>query len=112
MPTNFAPPVNVSPLIRFGRYSMLIAGISYGLFWQSRYTKKELGLKDFKAREKAARDERLAKEKAIQSAEKVFEESERYGKFTKTIVVERRREVMASQRRSMINDIMKRIRPK
>lgn len=47
---------------------MLAAGISYGLFWQSRYTKKELALKDFKAREKAARDERLAKEKALKSA--------------------------------------------
>ncbi|XP_014271549.1 ATP synthase subunit e, mitochondrial [Halyomorpha halys] len=73
MPTNFAPPVNVSPLIRFGRYAMLIAGVSYGAFWQSRYTKKELSLKDVKTREKAARDERLAKEKALASAAELAE---------------------------------------
>nr|BAN21062.1 unkown protein [Riptortus pedestris] len=73
MPTQFPPPVNVSPLIRFGRYSMLLAGLAYGAFWQSRYTKKELALKDIKAREKAARDERLAQEKAMRSAAEIAE---------------------------------------
>lgn len=47
---------------------MLLAGIGYGAFWQSRYTNKELALKDVKAKEKAMRDARIAQEKLMNSA--------------------------------------------
>ncbi|XP_073996373.1 ATP synthase, subunit E [Rhodnius prolixus] len=68
MPTAFPPPVNVSPLIKFCRWSFLLTGIAYGAFWQSRYTSRELSLKDVKTKEKAARDAKLAEEKARNAA--------------------------------------------
>ncbi|XP_022206416.2 ATP synthase subunit e, mitochondrial [Nilaparvata lugens] len=59
----FAPPVDVSPLIRFSRWSLLFAGIAYGAFWNSRFTKKEAALKPILEKEKAERDAFLAAQK-------------------------------------------------
>uniref|UniRef100_A0A224Y4Y0 ATP synthase F(0) complex subunit e, mitochondrial n=1 Tax=Panstrongylus lignarius TaxID=156445 RepID=A0A224Y4Y0_9HEMI len=68
MPTVFPPPVNVSPLIKFFRWTFLLSGIAYGSLWQSRYTKKELSLKDVKAKEREVRDAKLAEQKALGAA--------------------------------------------
>ncbi|XP_054272928.1 ATP synthase subunit e, mitochondrial [Macrosteles quadrilineatus] len=73
MPTVFKPAVDVSPLIRFGRWSFLLAGIAYGAFWQSRYEKYELSVKDVKLREKAERDARIAHEKQMAAAREIQE---------------------------------------
>lgn len=64
----FGPPVRVSPLIRFGRWSFLGAGILYGAFHQSRLSKREEKLREIEAKEKVIRDEKLKKEKAIAAA--------------------------------------------
>ncbi|XP_023952030.2 ATP synthase subunit e, mitochondrial [Bicyclus anynana] len=64
----YGPPVKISPLIRFGRWSFLTAGILYGAFHQSRLSKKETKLREIEAKEKVVRDERLKKEKAIAAA--------------------------------------------
>ncbi|KAG8263622.1 drug metabolic process [Homalodisca vitripennis] len=82
MPTVFKPPVDVSPLIRFGRWSFLLAGIAYGAFWQSRYTNYELSVKDQKLKEKAERDARIAAEKKMK-AEKEIADLEALGRGSK-----------------------------
>ncbi|KAF6199024.1 hypothetical protein GE061_007047 [Apolygus lucorum] len=66
-------PVRVSPLIKFGRWSLLLTGIAYGSFWQSRYEKRELAMKDVKLAEKAARDARIAAEKKAAAAVEMAE---------------------------------------
>ncbi|PZC73498.1 ATP synthase subunit e, mitochondrial [Helicoverpa armigera] len=67
----FGPPVRVSPLIRFGRWSFLGAGILYGAFHQSRLSKREEKLREIEAKEKVIRDEKLKKEKAIAAAAEI-----------------------------------------
>ncbi|XP_049883573.1 ATP synthase subunit e, mitochondrial [Pectinophora gossypiella] len=64
----YGPPVRVSPLIRFGRWSFLGAGILYGAFHQSRLSKKEAKFREVEAKEKAIRDAKLKQEKAIAAA--------------------------------------------
>ncbi|GBP63670.1 hypothetical protein EVAR_82030_1 [Eumeta japonica] len=59
----YGPPVKVSPLIRFGRWSFLTTGILYGAFHQNRLSKKEAKLREIEAKEKAIRDVKLAEEK-------------------------------------------------
>ncbi|XP_014240720.1 ATP synthase subunit e, mitochondrial [Cimex lectularius] len=71
--SSLPPPVSVSPLIKFGRWSLLLTGVAYGSFWQSRYTKKELAMKDIKMKEKAERDALLAQEKARNTAAQMAE---------------------------------------
>ncbi|XP_053623100.1 ATP synthase subunit e, mitochondrial [Plodia interpunctella] len=67
----YGPPVRVSPLIRFGRWSFLGAGILYGAFHQSRLSKKEAKIREVEIKEKAIRDEKLKKEKAIAAAAEI-----------------------------------------
>ncbi|XP_026725593.1 ATP synthase subunit e, mitochondrial [Trichoplusia ni] len=67
----FGPPQRVSPLIRFGRWSFLGAGILYGAFHQNRLSKKETKLREIEAKEKVIRDEKLKKEKAIAAAAEI-----------------------------------------
>uniref|UniRef100_A0A2A4JZW2 ATP synthase F(0) complex subunit e, mitochondrial n=1 Tax=Heliothis virescens TaxID=7102 RepID=A0A2A4JZW2_HELVI len=67
----YGPPVRVSPLIRFGRWSFLGAGILYGAFHQSRLSKREEKLREIEAKEKVIRDEKLKKEKAIAAAAEI-----------------------------------------
>ncbi|XP_050359822.1 ATP synthase subunit e, mitochondrial [Nymphalis io] len=64
----FGPPVKVSPLIRFGRWSFLTAGILYGAFHQNRLSKKETKLREIEAKEKVIRDAKMKEEKARAAA--------------------------------------------
>ncbi|CAH2217420.1 jg7605 [Pararge aegeria aegeria] len=64
----YGPPVKISPLIKFGRWSFLTAGILYGAFHQNRLSKKETKLREIEAKEKVIRDEKLRKEKEIAAA--------------------------------------------
>ncbi|KAG6462131.1 ATP synthase subunit e, mitochondrial [Manduca sexta] len=64
----YGPPVRVSPLIRFGRWSFLTAGILYGAFHQNRLSKKEAKIREIEAKEKVVRDAKLKEEKAIAAA--------------------------------------------
>ncbi|XP_031636457.1 ATP synthase subunit e, mitochondrial [Contarinia nasturtii] len=57
------PPVNVSPLIRFGRWSLLTAGILYGAYHHNRLSKKETINRKLEAERKIIRDAQLAIEK-------------------------------------------------
>ncbi|KAK0095541.1 hypothetical protein PV326_008045 [Microctonus aethiopoides] len=58
-------PVRVSPLIKFGRWGMLSAGILYGIFHQSRLSKKEAAFREVDDKRKAIRDKQLAIEKKL-----------------------------------------------
>ncbi|XP_065157673.1 ATP synthase subunit e, mitochondrial [Atheta coriaria] len=60
-------PVNVSPLIRFGRWGMLSAGIMWGMFHHNRLSKKETAFREVEAKQKVARDAKLAAEKKAAS---------------------------------------------
>ncbi|XP_023014748.1 ATP synthase, subunit E [Leptinotarsa decemlineata] len=66
-------PVNVSPLIKFGRWSFLGAGVLYGLFHQNRLSKKEAAFRVEDAKLKAIRDAKLAEEKKIASDKEIKE---------------------------------------
>ncbi|CAK1587899.1 unnamed protein product [Parnassius mnemosyne] len=67
----YGPPVRVSPLIRFGRWSFLTAGILYGAFHQNRLSKKEAKIREIEAKEKVIRDAKLKEEKAIAAAAEI-----------------------------------------
>ncbi|CAD6216198.1 GSCOCG00004417001-RA-CDS [Cotesia congregata] len=56
-------PVRVSPLIKFSRWTLLTAGIMYGLFYQNRFSKKEAAFQEVEMKRKAIRDKQLAEEK-------------------------------------------------
>ncbi|XP_046747321.1 ATP synthase subunit e, mitochondrial [Diprion similis] len=56
-------PVRVSPLIKFGRWTFLIAGISWGIYHQRKFTRIEENLREIEAREKPIRDAKIAAEK-------------------------------------------------
>ncbi|XP_012260244.2 ATP synthase subunit e, mitochondrial [Athalia rosae] len=56
-------PVRVSPLIKFGRWSLLGAGILWGIYHQNRFSKREAEIREIEAREKVIRDAKLAEEK-------------------------------------------------
>ncbi|GAB6022699.1 ATP synthase, H transporting, mitochondrial Fo complex, subunit E [Chamberlinius hualienensis] len=56
-------PVKVSPLIKFGRWSLLTAGIVYGLYHHRRLSKKEALWREHEAKEKPIRDAKKAEEK-------------------------------------------------
>ncbi|EDX16158.1 GD14258 [Drosophila simulans] len=56
-------PVRVSPLIKFGRWSLLLVGIAYGAAHQSRLSKKEEKVREIEGQQKAVRDAKLAEAK-------------------------------------------------
>ncbi|XP_023173863.1 ATP synthase subunit e, mitochondrial [Drosophila hydei] len=56
-------PVRVSPLIKLGRWSLLLVGIAYGAAHQSRLSKKEEKVREIENQQKAVRDAKLAEEK-------------------------------------------------
>ncbi|XP_017481349.1 PREDICTED: ATP synthase subunit e, mitochondrial [Rhagoletis zephyria] len=56
-------PVRVSPLIKFGRWSLLLVGVGYGAFHQNRLSKKEAKVREIEAQQKEVRDAKLAEEK-------------------------------------------------
>ncbi|RZC33891.1 ATP synthase subunit e, mitochondrial [Asbolus verrucosus] len=72
-------PVRVSPLIKFGRWSLLSVGILYGAFHQNRLSKKEAAIREVELKQKAIRDEKLAAEKKA-AAEKEIAELEKLAK--------------------------------
>lgn len=65
------PPINVSPLIRFGRWSLLTAGVLYGIYHQNRLSKKEAINRKIEAEKKVIRDAQLAIEKKRRYEEEV-----------------------------------------
>ncbi|CAK9824600.1 hypothetical protein ANTRET_LOCUS2743 [Anthophora retusa] len=63
-------PLQVSPLIKFGRWSFLIAGILYGSLHHKRLSRRENARREQELKEKPIRDAKLAEEKRrIQEAE-------------------------------------------
>lgn len=64
-------PVRVSPLIKFGRWSMLSLGIVYGAFHHSRLSKREVKVREIEAQQKAVRDAKLAEEKKISTEREI-----------------------------------------
>ncbi|XP_034945250.1 ATP synthase subunit e, mitochondrial [Chelonus insularis] len=58
-------PVRPSPLIRVSRWTMLGAGIIYGIFHQNRLSKKEAAWRVEEDKRKAIRDKKLAEEKRL-----------------------------------------------
>ncbi|CAD7088634.1 unnamed protein product [Hermetia illucens] len=70
------PPVRVSPLIKFGRWSLLTIGIAYGAMHQSRLSKKEAKVREIEAQQKVIRDAKLAEEKKrnAEAEARAFEE--------------------------------------
>ncbi|XP_063632435.1 ATP synthase subunit e, mitochondrial [Cydia splendana] len=67
----YGPPVRVSPLIRFGRWSLLTVGIAYGAFHQNRLSKREAKLREIEAKEKPVRDAKIKAEKALAAAAEI-----------------------------------------
>jgi len=57
------PAVNVSPLIRFGRWTALISGIMWGIHRHRVNTKKENAYQEYEAKQKVVRDAKAAIEK-------------------------------------------------
>ncbi|XP_065371556.1 ATP synthase subunit e, mitochondrial [Calliphora vicina] len=64
-------PVRVSPLIKFGRWSLLILGIGYGAFHQNRLSHKEEKVREIEAQQKVIRDAKLAEEKKRSAAAEI-----------------------------------------
>ncbi|KAL4135677.1 hypothetical protein QTP88_007273 [Uroleucon formosanum] len=63
MPREFKAPVNVSPLIRFGRWSFLLLGVTYGATRHSYLQKKEDKTKETRHQKIAEREAKIAMEK-------------------------------------------------
>ncbi|XP_077286820.1 ATP synthase, subunit E [Arctopsyche grandis] len=70
---DLGPPVRVSPLIKFGRWSLLVAGILYGAGHQSRLAKREVFVRVEDAKKKAIRDARIGEEKRKKNEEEMAE---------------------------------------
>ncbi|KOX80220.1 hypothetical protein WN51_08397 [Melipona quadrifasciata] len=63
-------PVQVSPFIKFCRWSLLLTGVVYGIYHQRRLSKKENALREQELKEKPIRDAKIAAEKKrLQDAE-------------------------------------------
>ncbi|XP_075156786.1 uncharacterized protein LOC142230029 [Haematobia irritans] len=56
-------PVNVSPLIKLARWSMLVAGVFYGAMRKSQLEKLEAEVRKEESLQKAIRNAKLAEEK-------------------------------------------------
>ncbi|XP_025423610.1 ATP synthase subunit e, mitochondrial [Sipha flava] len=63
MVREFKAPVNVSPLIRFSRWSFLLLGATYGVTRHSYLQKKEDKTRDHRLQIKAEREALIAAEK-------------------------------------------------
>ncbi|GJQ72886.1 Atp5i [Trypoxylus dichotomus] len=66
-------PVRVSPLIKFGRWSLLTVGVLYGAFHQGRLSRKENALREIEAKQKVVRDAKLAEEKKLAAVREIQE---------------------------------------
>lgn len=56
-------PVNVSPLIKLARWSMLTAGIFYGAYHQKRLSAEEAIYRENESKMKVIRDAQLSEER-------------------------------------------------
>ncbi|CAL7938542.1 unnamed protein product [Xylocopa violacea] len=56
-------PLQVSPVIKFARWSLLIVGILYGAYHQRRLSRIENARREQELKEKPMRDAKLAAEK-------------------------------------------------
>ncbi|XP_003484784.1 ATP synthase subunit e, mitochondrial [Bombus impatiens] len=56
-------PLQVSPLIKFSRWTLLLTGIVYGAYHQRRLSKKENARREQELKEKPMKDAKLAAEK-------------------------------------------------
>ncbi|XP_017879437.1 ATP synthase subunit e, mitochondrial-like [Ceratina calcarata] len=56
-------PLQVSPVIKFARWSFLLTGILYGAYHQRRLSKRENARREQELREKPMRDAKLAEER-------------------------------------------------
>ncbi|XP_045461454.1 ATP synthase subunit e, mitochondrial [Harmonia axyridis] len=71
------PPLRVSPLIRFARWSLLSVGVVYGAFHHNRLSKKENRIREIEEQHREAREAQLLMEKKAQT-EKEMKELESY----------------------------------
>ncbi|XP_046386864.1 ATP synthase subunit e, mitochondrial [Ischnura elegans] len=65
-------PVKVSPLIKFGRWSFLVAGVLWGASRHRSLSKKEAGIRAVEEKTRAAKEAKLAEEKARMSKEELI----------------------------------------
>ncbi|XP_050594596.1 ATP synthase subunit e, mitochondrial [Bombus affinis] len=56
-------PLQVSPLIKFSRWTLLLTGIVYGAYHQRRLSKRENARREQELKEKPLKDAKLAAEK-------------------------------------------------
>lgn len=70
---SLGPPVAVSPLIKFARWTLLSVGVLYGVSRQASLEKKEAKLKVIRAQNKAIKDAKIAEEKARSNAAELAE---------------------------------------
>lgn len=66
------PPVRVSPLIRFGRWSFLLTGVLWGIHRQRKNSKTEAAWQEYDAKQKVIRDAKHAEEKARLNREELI----------------------------------------
>ncbi|XP_044736308.1 ATP synthase subunit e, mitochondrial [Chrysoperla carnea] len=64
-------PVNVHPVIKFGRWSLLIAGIIYGAANHSRFSRKEANLRAEEEKHRVAKEAKLAAEKEARAKQEI-----------------------------------------
>ncbi|XP_071448328.1 ATP synthase subunit e, mitochondrial [Hetaerina americana] len=57
-------PLKVSPLIKFGRWSFLFAGVLWGVSRHRSLSKKEAAIREVEEKTRAAKEAKLAEEKA------------------------------------------------
>lgn len=71
-------PINVSPLIRFARWSLLLGGIFYGYSRQKYLAHREVHLREVEEKRRAIRDakireeRRIASERDVESLSRIF----------------------------------------
>ncbi|OAD52089.1 hypothetical protein WN48_03044 [Eufriesea mexicana] len=58
-------PLNVSPVIKFFRWTFLLSGIVYGLYFQKKFSKRENALREQEERERPMKEAKLAAEKKL-----------------------------------------------
>lgn len=71
-PKLLGPPMPISPLIRFSRWSALILGVTYGVYHNRHLVKKEERLHEIEERKRPAREAAAAKVKAYKTREEML----------------------------------------
>jgi F-type H+-transporting ATPase subunit e len=71
-PKPLLPPAAISPLIRFSRWTALIAGLTYGMYRTGRLEKKEERLHEIEEKKRPALEAAHAREKMIKTREEML----------------------------------------